>query len=152
MRLRIRKDRVREDVCEKGLLWNCMWLLQFRGCIPRGNTGKVGSFRARRFSSCCIFYLLAVKQSCGKKNMWSYELIGGNRSSRCGHSAAVLQEMSYLTENATLFIFTFFNTNLFFLCFRTDQVTEAANCLQEASSIFPMSHHIIFMVSAVYDR
>ncbi|XP_071524615.1 tetratricopeptide repeat protein 7B isoform X2 [Panulirus ornatus] len=38
------------------------------------------------------------------------------------------------------------------LYLKTDQVTEAANCLQEASSIFPMSHHIMFMKGLLHEK
>ncbi|KAG0728169.1 Tetratricopeptide repeat protein 7B [Chionoecetes opilio] len=35
---------------------------------------------------------------------------------------------------------------------QTDQVAEAAQCLHEASSIFPMSHHIIFMKGLLHEK
>ncbi|XP_069174245.1 tetratricopeptide repeat protein 7B isoform X5 [Procambarus clarkii] len=38
------------------------------------------------------------------------------------------------------------------LYIKTDQLTEAANCLQEASSIFPMSHHIMFMKGLLHEK
>ncbi|XP_042212941.1 tetratricopeptide repeat protein 7B-like isoform X6 [Homarus americanus] len=38
------------------------------------------------------------------------------------------------------------------LYLKTDQVIEAANCLQEASSIFPMSHHIMFMKGLLHEK
>ncbi|XP_042866730.1 tetratricopeptide repeat protein 7B-like isoform X3 [Penaeus japonicus] len=38
------------------------------------------------------------------------------------------------------------------LYLKTDQVNEAAQCLQEASSIFPMSHHILFMKGLLHEK
>lgn len=32
---------------------------------------------------------------------------------------------------------------------KQDQITAASNCLQEAINIFPLSHHIMFMVVAL---
>ncbi|XP_037776220.1 tetratricopeptide repeat protein 7B-like isoform X5 [Penaeus monodon] len=38
------------------------------------------------------------------------------------------------------------------LYLKTDQINEAAQCLQEASSIFPMSHHILFMKGLLHEK
>ncbi|XP_064098275.1 tetratricopeptide repeat protein 7B-like isoform X5 [Macrobrachium nipponense] len=38
------------------------------------------------------------------------------------------------------------------LYLKTDQVNEAAQCIQEASSIFPMSHHIMFMKGLLHEK
>ncbi|MPC20625.1 Tetratricopeptide repeat protein 7B [Portunus trituberculatus] len=38
------------------------------------------------------------------------------------------------------------------LYIKTDQLAEAAQCLHEASSIFPMSHHIIFMKGLLHEK
>lgn len=38
------------------------------------------------------------------------------------------------------------------LYIKTDQMNEANQCLQEASSIFPMSHHIMFMKGLLYEK
>ncbi|KAK3872534.1 hypothetical protein Pcinc_022393 [Petrolisthes cinctipes] len=38
------------------------------------------------------------------------------------------------------------------LYIKTDQLSEAAHCIQEASSIFPMSHHIMFMKGLLHEK